>query len=261
MVSIQKLDFRKSKANKHVTVAFGVLSSIVNLDVPTAAELNAMQKASVSISWNDWDFGMQASEQSNDPSLADAANYQSRGVSNFGGSISMYLPKKYDDASNNHSLVFDMTDKPGKDLIIAVRVDGETPTTAPFANGDYVSLYVVQTDAMTNSMTGADDIRRTVSFLNQGQFAHYTVVGPHVITAVPATVSGSVAAPTSRGRVKAKVGGRDYTNKLEYTTSTPNLIEVWPGGYYRLKAAGAANITITDPGAGTTASVAVTVTA
>ena len=262
MVSPQTLDFEKAKANKNVTVSIGPLSAIANLDMPTAAELNAMRPASQSISWNDFDFGMQASEQTSDPSLADAANYQSRGAANYGGAVSIYVPEVLGDASNNHALVHEMMRVPHTSLIVAVRIDGETPTTAPFANGDYVSLYVVKTDAETNVFTGEDDYRRTIGLLQQGIFAFYTVVGPHVITATPTTVNGSAAsATTGRGRITATVGGRNYTNALKYRSSNAAVVDVRPGGFYKIKGAGSATITISDPGAGTTATVTVTGTA
>ena len=259
MASTTTLDFEKSRANKHVTVALGPLSAIQNIAKPTQLELRAMQNASVSVSWNDWDFGMQASEQSNDPSLADEANYQSRGAANYGGSASFYVPKEYDDNSNNHALVEKLTREPGTKLIMVVRIDGETPTTTPFTDGDYVSVYVVETGSETNVVTGEDDYRRTIGFLQQGVFAFYTVVGPHVITATPSTVTGTVA--TGKGRITATVGGREYTNALDFKSSNPDVVEVRKGGYYVIKGAGSANIVIEDEGAGTTATVTVTGTA
>lgn len=259
MVNSNVLDFEKSRANKHVTVSIGPLSAVANLAVPTAAELNAMQPASQSISWNDWDFGMQASEQSSDPSLADAANYQSRGAANYGGSFSAYYPEEYDDNSNNHALVHEITRLPGTKLIVAVRVDGETPTTAAFADGDYISLYVVETGSETNAITGEDDYRRTIGLLQQGSFAFYTVVGPHVITATPTTITGTAA--TGKGRITATVGGREYTNALNFRSSNSAVVTVRKGGYYQIRGAGSATITILDKEAGTTATVTVTGTA
>ena len=259
VTSTSQLDYEKSRANKNVTVALGPLSAIQNVAKPTQLELRAMQNASVSVSWNDWDFGMQASEQNSDPSLADEANYQSRGAANYGGSASFYVPKDFDDASNNHALVEAMTRKPGTKLIMVVRIDGETPTTTPFTDGDYVSVYVVETGSETNVNTGEDDYRRTIGFLQKGVFAFYTVVGPHVLTATPSTVTGTVA--TGKGRIKVTTGGREYTNALSFKSSNPAVVEVRAGGYYKIKGAGSANIVIEDEGAGTTATVTVTGTA
>lgn len=255
-MAIPTLDFEKLPSNRNVTVWLGPTGSIANLGAPTAAELNAMVNASVSISWNDYDFGLQASETASDPSLADDSSYEDFAQSNFGGGISFYYPRDYDDNSNNHSLVYDLTDIPWTALDVAVRVDGAVATTVPAANGDFVSTFAVMTDGEQNTMTVTEAIRRTVAMLQQGDFAHYTVVGPHAITATPATVSGAVGAAA---RIVGRIGGRDVTNSLEWRTDDAAVVDVSPGGVYRLIGVGTAQIEARDPHTGTTATVAVTV--
>lgn len=254
----QQLDFEKLPANKHITVAIGPANSVADVDNPTASELNAMQPSSVSISWSDYDFGIQASEQTNDPSLADSSNYQTRGAANYGGSMSFYYPKDYDDNSNNHSLVYDLTDKPGTYLMVAIRIDGDTPTSADFADGDFVHVYYVQTDSETNSLTGSDDYRRTVGLLQQSVFSHYTMVGASTGTLTPssATVTG-VAGDV--GRITVELYGRDVTNSLRVQTSDGDVVSVSTGGVYRLVGSGTAVITFTHP-SGNSETVDVTVT-
>lgn len=257
MASGIQLDFEKLPADQHVTVAIGPANAIANVAQPTAAELNAMERASQSISWNDWDFGIQASETVNEPSLADVSNFTDFGASNYGGSISMYYPKNYDDPSNPHSNLYDLTDVPGTMLFIAIRVDGDKKTSLDFADGDYVSVYLAQTDSETNSLTGADALRRTIGLLQQSVFAHYTVVGPHVITPDPTSIT---AAAGDRGRIRATVGGREYTNALSYQSSDPTVVTVSPGGVWVAQGTGAATITITEDGNSSATEGTVTVT-
>src|SRR5690606_16099110 len=156
------MDYQKLLSDQVVTVALGPSGSplgVADVAEPTADELNnaggvsGMQPASQSVSWNDWDFGTQASEVVNEPSLADASTYEEFGQSNYGGSISFYYPAEYDDNSNLHSIIYDLTDIPGGLNDIAVRIDGETFTDEAFADGDFVSVYRVQDEAEANPFT------------------------------------------------------------------------------------------------------------
>src|SRR5690606_23148704 len=129
------MDYEKLPADRTTTVWIGpsgTATGVADVDEPTAAELNntggvsGMQPASQSISWNDWDFGTQASEVTNEPSLADAATYEEFGQSNYGGNISFYYPAEYDDNSNLHSNIYDLTHTPGELHDLAVPSDRET---------------------------------------------------------------------------------------------------------------------------------------
>lgn len=262
------LDYEKLPADKTTTVWIGPTSpatGVADVDEPTADELNntggvsGMQPASQSISWNDWDFGTQASEVLNEPSLADAATYEEFGQNNFGGGMSFYYPEEYDDNSNLHSIIYDLTDIPGERDDIGLRIDGETFTTEPAADGDFVSVYRVQGEAEQNPFTPGESKRRTVNFIQKSEFSHFTVVGDHAITAIaPASF-----APGDTGRIRASQQGRDVTNRLRFSTSNGDVINVYPGGFYEVTGADTetATITISDPGTDDTTPVAVTVTA
>lgn len=259
------IDFQKTPSDQRVTVAMGPTGSATGVEVvaaPTADELNGaagsgFQPASQSISWNDYDFGTQASETLNEPSLADAATYEEFGANNFGGGASFYYPADYDDNSNQHSVIYDLTDEPGALLDVAVRIDGDVETTEVFADGDFVYVYEVRGDSEANPFTPGESKRRTVGFNQAGTFAHYTVVGPHAITAVE---PGAYAAGDT-GRIRALIGGRDVTNSLTFSTSDGAVINVYPGGFYEVQgvASETADVTITDERTGDTATVAVTV--
>lgn len=260
------IDFEKTPADQRQTVwvgpSGGTTLGITEIAEPLAVELNntggtsAMQPASQSISWNDWDFGTQASETLNEPSLADAATSEEFGQSNYGGAVSYYYPEEYDDNSNLHSVIYDLTDLPGELNDIAIRIDGDTATTVPAADGDFVSAYRVQGEAEQNPFTPGESKRRTVNYIQKSDFAHLTIVGTHTITAIaPTTYSVG-----DTGRIRASVQGRDYTNALRFSTTDADIIEVYPGGFYEVTGAGAATVLIEDVDAGTFVEVEVTAT-
>lgn len=263
------IDFEKLPADKRITVHLGPSGGstlgITDVDEPLADEINnvggasGMQPASQSISWNDYSFGTEASEVLNEPSLADAASYEEFGQSNYGGEMSFYYPEEYDDDSNLHSVIYDLTDIPGERQDVTVRVDGDVETTADSEDGDFVSVYRVQGVAEANPFTPGESKRRTVTFWNKSDFSHFTVVGDHAITAIPPAVDpweeGAV------GRIRASQQGRDTTNRLRFTTDDPDVIQVYPGGFYQITGSNTdeAVVTITDPGTNDTQTVAVTV--
>lgn len=259
-------DFQKVSSDKVITVVIGPTATgvlgITDVAEPLAAELNntggtsGMQAASQSISWNDWSFGVEASETLNEPSLADASTYETFGQYNYGGSMSYWTPASYDDNSNQHSVIYDLTDTPGDLLDVAVRIDGETETTVPFADGDFVSAYRVEIGGETNPFTPGESKRRTVNFLQKSEFSHFVVVGTHTVTAVDTTLTPSVG---TAGRTRALQQGRDVTNYLDVSTSNGAVVQVYKGGFYDAIAAGSATITFTDPETGDTDTVAVTV--
>jgi hypothetical protein len=264
-------DYTRLKSDRHVTVWGGPTGSgavgITDTAVPLAAEINntggtsLMHPWSPSISWNEYDFGVQESETLNDPSFADASTYTEFGAKNYGGGISFYKPAKWDDNSNNHSLVYDQTDVPWTPMDVVVRIDGEKKTDLAAADGDFVHTFRTKTDSDANVWGQPDAHRRTVGFLPQGDAEFYTIVGPHTITAVPAATTPWKAG--SKGRLCANVQGRDYTNALLFVSSDPAVVKITRGGFYHVTgtSGGTATITITDEAAGTSVTQAVTVTA
>ena len=268
------LDYERLKANNRSSVvdvrigpSGGTTLGITDLAVPLPAELNntggtsGMQKASQSISWNDWSFGLEASETNNEPSLADAASYEEFGQSNYGGDVSFYMPATYDDNSNAHSVIYDLTDQPGTINDISIRIDGDKPVGSDFVNGDYVSAFRAEIGGEANPFTPGESKRRTVSYNQKGDFSHYTVVGPHTIVAIPPATTPWAAG--RKARLRASVQGREYTNALEFRSSDASVVDIYKGGFYEVTgtAGDTATITIEDVEAGTSVDVEVTVTA
>ena len=260
------LTYEKASSDKIISVyigptATGVLG-VTDVNEPLAAELNntggtsGMMPASQSISWNDWSFGIQASETLNEPSLADASTYEEFGRYNFGGAMSFWMPASYDDNSNLHSVIYDLTETAGTKLDVVLRLDGNVKTSTAAADGDFVSVYRVQGEGETNPFTPGESKRRTVNFIQKSEFSHQVVVGAHTVTAIDTTVAATVG---DAGRIRAAQQGRDVTNYLDVPTSNGAVVDVFKGGFWSAVGAGSATVTFTDPGTGDTDTVAFTV--
>lgn len=258
------MDFTKLPADRHVTLWFGPsggATGITDIDEPLAAELNntggtaMVFNVSAATSWNDFDFGTQASETLNEPSLADAASYVEFGQANFGGTVSTFLPDEFGDGSLE-DIVYDMTKTQYHLLDVAVRIDGAKLTSTPAADGDFVSTYRVQSGGDQNPFTPGESKRRTVNYVPKSDFSHYTVVGDHTITILAPTtyVTGD------KGRMRASQGGRDRTNALHASSSNTSVIKISNGGAFEVVGAGSAIITFEDRGTGDTKTLNVTAT-
>lgn len=261
-------DYTRLRSNRNVTVwggPTGPATGIANTAVPTETAINnsagtsLMLNWSPSISWNDYDFGVQESETLNDPSFADASNYTEFGAKNYGGGISFYKPASWDDNSNNHSLVYDQTDEPWTPLDVVERIDGEKRTTVAAADGDFVHVFRTKTDSDANVWAQPDAHRRTVGFLSQGDAEFYTIVGAHTVTT---NLPANPWAAGKKGRIQGVVQDRDYTNALSFSSDDPDVVRVYPGGFYEVvgSASETATITIRDEAAGTSTTENVTVT-
>lgn len=254
------LDFQKLPAGGNVAVWVALKSTVpfANPKNPTVAEMNALHNASRSISWNDYDFGVQASNTTSDPALSDASNVQDLGAEQYGGSISFYFPNTFDDSSNWYSLTYDLVGGNRPSLYIVTRVDGSKPSYSAVAAGDLLSVHEVQADSFSPSLTGEEAFRYTRNMIASGFMSQYVVANTGTATlAVQATLAITVAAQPVR--ITATVNGREYRNGLVWTTSDATKATVTEAGVIDGIAAGTATITATYPPTGASATCAVTV--
>lgn len=260
MVAISvALDYEFLPSAGHVTVLFAPPGSFVKPEAATISELNGLLNMSVSVSWNDFDFGVQASNTNNDPSLADVGNVETRGAAQFGGNISFYYPREYDDNSSNHSLVFDAIGEPRTRGYIVIRIDGDKRTSLAFADGDYYHVFEVLTDGETNQITGEEAFRYTINFLQQGTLGVYRVALTSTTATVVATPSSDTLSIGEMVRLNATVQGREYTNGVSWTTSNSAVATVSSIGVVKGISAGSATITATYEPTGDTDTVSITV--
>jgi hypothetical protein len=248
----------KLPSSGNIRVWWALENAFANWESPTAAEINASLDISDSISWNDFDFNLQASNVIDDPAITAIGKVSDRGAAQFGGGLSFYYPGAFDDASNEYSLTYDALDQPRTRGFLVIRIDGEE-SSASAAAGNLVHVFRVMTDGYAESITGEEAFRYTVTFLSQGDLAVRTVVAGGSAPAVVVTPDTLAMSVGDHERVAVTVGGRNYTNGVKYTTSDPTKATVSSAGVITAVAAGSATITCTYENAGTSDTVAVTV--
>jgi hypothetical protein len=244
----------KVPSSGNIRVWWALPNAFANYENPTAAEINACLDVSDSVSWNDFDFGLQASNTIDDPAITAIGKVSDRGAAQFGGSVSFYYPGAFGDNSNKYSVTYDAMDAPRTDGYLVVRIDGEE-ASASAANGDLVHVFKVLTDGYAEVITGEEAFRYTITFLPQGDLAVRAVVGGGSVV-IESTLALAVG---ESERVPATVGGRVYTNGVIWSTSDAAIASVSTAGVVTGVAAGAATITATYEAAGTTDTCAVTV--
>lgn len=231
------------------------VNGFANWKAPTAAELAASLDISDAISWNDKDFGIQASNTVNDPAITAKGNTATRGAAQYGGSFSFYYPGAFGDNSNLYSVVWDALRLPATAGYITVRVDGlelsqtagtaAQPGTDPAA-GDLVSVFRVETAGYAEQITGEEAFRYTVSFLPKGQVKTLAVVRASATPAVPVVTGPSAVTVGDAIVLDATLVGRKYTRGLKWSSSDTTKATVSRNGVVTGLAAGTANITATD---------------
>lgn len=245
------------------------LNGFANWEAPTEAELAASLDISDAISWNDKDFGIQASNTTNDPAITAKGNTQNRGAAQYGGSFSFYYPGAFKDNSNLYSVVYDALRLPGTAGYITVRVDGlelgvpdgtpAQPGTAPEA-GDLVSVFRVETGGYAEAITGEEAFRYTVSFLPKGEVKTMAIVRSSATPVAPVVTGSGTVAQGAHIVLTATLAGRKYTRGLRWTTSDPSVATVSRNAVVTGVGSGSANIIAIDPATGTpSTALAVTV--
>ena len=244
----------KVPASGNIRIWWAAPNAFANWQAPTAAEINACLDISDAISWNDFDFGLQASNTIDDPAITAVGKVSDRGATQYGGNISLYYPRSFDDAGSIYSQAYDVLDQPRTLGYLVVRIDG-AETSASAQNGDLVHVAKVMTDAYAETITGEEAFRYTITFLSQGDIAVRTVVGGST-PVIPTTLAVNAG---QSARISATVGGRVYTNGVRWSTSDATKATVSTAGIVTGIAAGSATITATYEATGNTDTCAVTV--
>jgi hypothetical protein len=233
-------------------------NGLANPKAPTEAEIAAGLDISDAISWNDKDFGNQASTTSEDPAITAKGKVQSRGAAQYGGGLSFYYPQDRTDSSSIYVLTENALGRPGVRGYLIFRIDGvELTTTTGNANhpgtlakaGDYVWVYKVETAGFGQAITGEEAFRYTVSFLPKGFVKTYAVVRLSATAVAPVVTGATTATAGSKVVLAATLIGREYTRGLKWTGSSSALGTV-RAGIVSAKAAGALTITATDDATG-----------
>ena len=251
----------------NIQVRWHASNAFVDPAKPTPTEVNAGLVITDSISWNDFDFGLSASNTNNDPSLKAKSSVADRGAAQYGGSISLYLPLDYEDLSNDYAVAYAALSQPRTIGYITMQVDGElSETTTPTYSGglvqtaaanDLIDVFKVITAGYSHAITGEEAFRETISLLPQGVVYPNAVVATTITVVTPSTLSVDIS-DGDRGVLTATVNGRKFTRGVRWTTSDATKATVSQNGIVTPVAAGSATITATYLGATDTTAVTVT---
>jgi hypothetical protein len=245
-------------SNGNVTVWW--VPSIAVPASPTPAEINAGTNLSAAISWNNFELGSSGSADVDDRSIVDAGNSVSRGFPDFGATLDFFRDSNSADSTSIYNTAFTLfkaSATAGINGFLVVRY-GQALPTAVAAASEYVSVYKVLTDAISDDTEGDDSVKFEVNFLPQGVlFEHVLVKTAVAVVAAPATLT--LATNGAVGKVAATISGKDVTTGSTYVSSDTTKATVTGNGVVKRIAAGTGvTITISNPAATTSASVALT---
>ncbi|UOE45886.1 hypothetical protein [Agromyces larvae] len=227
---------------------------------PTLAELQSLLNISAETKIDGTDFGLEASEQSDDRSFADAAGAQSRSFDSASGSIEIFTPSR-GETSGLRVQVWNTLAKPRTKLAIAQRFI--TNQAAAIAPGQVVNLFRVITDDRQHNR---NDVSRTLGIglvLQDNLLSNY-VVPSAVPTAVTLTPDGEDGFDVVVGTplyLKATYEGVNVTVGADYASSDENIFTVTKHGILIPRAAGTATLTVSIAGSAAGTPIDVTVTA
>lgn len=223
---------------------------------PSLAELQSLLNFSAEAKIDGTDFGLEASEQSDDRSFADAAGAQSRSFDSASGNIEIYTPNK-GETSGLRVDTWDTLSKPRTRLALVQRFIENQAT--PIAAGDEVNIFRVITDDRQHNR---NDVSRTLGIglvLQDNLFVNY-IVPSAVPTEVALDPAGPIAATVGTPLfLKATYEGRNVTIGANYVSDDESVFTVRDGILIPL-AAGTANLTVSIEGSASGTPVEVTVT-
>lgn len=250
----------------NIVVRWALPGFAANWKKPTVAEINATLDVTDSVAWADFSFGTQASNQVSDPAIADVGNVQARGFAQFGGTLSFFYPRAYNNAADANSNTFEALDQPYTLGYILMRADGLiTPAGGRLAiAGDFWYVYKVMTDGWADVNTGEVNFKYTITFLPQGDLWSNAYVNTAVT--ITASVTGGLAftvgqkKPTVAYLTGRQVHTEGYPGAFSWASSNTAVATVDSNGVIVGVSAGSANITPTWVASGTSATaLAVTV--
>lgn len=224
---------------------------------PTLAELQSLVNISAAVKIDGTDFGLEASDQSDDRSFADAAGSQSRSFTQASGNIEIYTPAK-SEVSGINVTTWDILSKTRTKLAIAQRT--VKPQASALVAGDEVNVFRVITDDRVHNR---NDVSRTLGIglvLQDDVLVNYII--PSASPTAPAvSPSGAIALVVGTPEFhKVSYEGRNITVGAKYVSSDEAVFTVTNHGILIPVAAGSATLTVSYPGALALTPIAVTVT-
>jgi hypothetical protein len=247
----------KVLSNQRVTVMVGLASSISDFSSPETAELAAMTNVSGAINWNSFDINVQASDQQDDRTLTDGAGAQSRGFTNFGGSLELVTPTP-SDAASIYRVAYTLMSTPRVELVVAIRY-GKLSSLPPVASDEW-NIFRVMTDAVA---FGQSEVSKyyTVALIPRDDVLVSYILPAATPTAVSVAVLDASIAVGDLVFASALYQGRRITKSATWTSSDEALLTVVHPGIFRALAIGSPTISATYPGGTASTAAAITITA
>ena len=248
-------------SNGYLDIVFVPINGLTNPDGPTLAQVNAGVNVSEAVAWDGTTFPvMSESSDVEDRGIKDAGNAQSRGFAQYEGSLTFFYPRDLKDVTSSFGKAFQMLKLPGGSYWVVTRIlQGVKGEVAPFAAGQYVSVYKFIADTFINELEGEDSYKYQVEMLQQGFAYPNTLLAPAgAITVTNASGAGSIAVG-AHAVLRATVSGHRANQLVKWTSSDSTKATVSPNGVVTGVAAGTASITASHPSA-TSSSTPVTIT-
>lgn len=253
-----------------VTVWWFAANAFSNWKKPTTAEFATGVNITGSISWENWSFGAQASQQNSDPSMLDVGNTQTLGFAQFGGQVTFFYPDNYTDVTDDSYITFAALDQPRTVGYLVIRADGQKTTggspdkTKDIVANDFVSIYKVMSDAWSDTVTGQNNFKYTITFLPQGDLYVNAIVASSVTVVTPAAIGATDYSVGGKTPLSAYLSGRElvdvtniangYPAWFDWASDDPSVASVDSNGVVTGVSAGSADITATWPATGTSSS-------
>lgn len=247
----------KQQSNGYVKVAWVPTAGIANPEFPTAAELTAGVDLTTAIAWEDYEIGMQASDDIEDRAISDLGNAVSRGSANYGATLDFFRELNKSDSTSSYRTAFETFRTTRVTGYLVTRI-AEKLGSAAWAAGDNISVYKVMAVTVTDMTSGDASTKFQVNFIPQGVAYPYTMVA----AAGSITVAATLTIPTGQSRLLTPtLSGKPIRARATYSSSDTSKATVSNHGVVTgVATTGAGTVTITTAyGAGTSATTAVTI--
>lgn len=253
----------KAFANGNVTVWIVPAAGIADHNAPTAAEINAGINVSPAIAWDGTTLpSATESDDTDDRAITDIGNAVTRGTEQFEATLNMFRPRDVSDTVSDYGKAWNLlkNDRVTFYLVTRVLQAPSEPSNAGSvaAAGQYVSVFRMMSDAITDDTEGDDSVKYTVTFQPQGDIAVYTIVKTtSPVTVTPTTMALAIG---DAEQAEAFLGTNNVTQGARWTSSNRAIADVSQGGVVQGLSGGTATITVSHPASnGTNGTIAVTV--
>jgi hypothetical protein len=161
----------KMQSNANITVHWIPAASVSNeatfLSTPSAAIVNGGVNLTTAIAWDGYELGATDSNKIDDKGIADAANAQSKGFSQFAGNLTFFrgITSETTGAYYDAFETFKAATNGRVNGYLVTRIGAGT---GAIASGDKLNVFKFTADSAMDDTEGEDSVKFMVKFLPQG---------------------------------------------------------------------------------------------